>query len=552
VSGARAAPPRWKSPAAADALCLAAITAISALPYLPNLGFYSDDWGFLAGFSAERGQSLAVLAGGNFPARPVQGLYLALLFKLFGLSPLGYHIVNTLVLALSAALFDLLLVRLRFGRARSFAAAILFVMLPQLSTVRVWYSAFQIPLSLALMLASMHCQLSFARSRTPASLAGAVGAAVLSIGAYEVFAPLFAAFAAALMYERWRGSRGDRRAHKRIAIAAVLLGLLVAATILLKASSGRAGALGDAHRYVEGFRQLFRLDYDWRVDSGLNLIAMARTYFVAPVSGFRSGIAKLVGGQAGTTVAVIGILIAATAWWRLRTRDAEDDAVPAPRAILLGIAAFALGNGVFLIVPSIVFTSTGIGNRVQVAAAVGVAMIFASLVSLATGKLPPQVRSSGFAAAVALVTLAAFVRLCGIERYWAEAPALQARILSAARADLRGVPAGSTVILDGICPYHGPAILFEANWDVAGALTLALARPLNGDLVSPRMSVSRTGLITSIYREPSFYPYGPRLFIYDPTLHSVVGLSDAAVAAHYFRNRAPAACPGFVARGVAV
>src|SRR4051812_48007655 len=96
---------------AVDAICAAAATMLSALPYLAHLGFYSDDWGLLARFSTVASQNFPAVVSDGFPARPVQGIYSLLLFRAFGLDPLGYHIVNTAVLATSAALLCLLLGR---------------------------------------------------------------------------------------------------------------------------------------------------------------------------------------------------------------------------------------------------------------------------------------------------------------------------------------------------------------------------------------------------------------------------------------------------------
>jgi len=120
-----------------DTAVLSAITILSVVPYIGRLGFYADDWSILQSFSDRPQDSLLKLASQGFAGRPVQALYSATLFRLFGLTPLGYHLVNAAVLAACAVLFYLLLVRLRLGRAQSFATAILFIMLPQLSTVRV-------------------------------------------------------------------------------------------------------------------------------------------------------------------------------------------------------------------------------------------------------------------------------------------------------------------------------------------------------------------------------------------------------------------------------
>jgi hypothetical protein len=514
------------------------ITVLSALPYVPHLGFYSDDWGLLSDFSAERSASVAAIVRGGFAARPVQGLYLVSLFKLFGVDPLGYHIVNTAVLAVSASLLFLLLLRLNLGRALSFATTLLFLMLPQLSTVRVWYSAFQIPLGMALMLISMHCQLSYARVGGAGWLIGSIVAAVLSIGAYEIFAPLVAGFAAMLALERWSG---DRRKIGGAVLAIVAL-LALAFTYKLM-TSARAGEISDPSRYLRGLKQFFRLDYDWRTDSSLNIIATPRAYFWDPIRGWWKGAEALLAGQSGIEVGVLAAAIAGLAWWRLR---AATEPPAAKRPLLLGVAVFLLGNATFLIVPAVVFTSTGMDNRVQVAAAIGVAMIFASLLTFAVR--PRAV----FPIIIALVAAVAFVRLSAIESYWAHAPQAQARVLTAARADLSSLPVNSTVILDAVCPYEGPAVVFETSWDVGGALTLALGRRTFGDAVSERMSVGEKGLESSIYKAPSFYPYGPGLYVYNVMEHLVVPLPDRGAAINYFGKHPWRDCPGFVARGVEV
>jgi len=538
---------RWPSPQLIDSVCLAAITIVSAMPYLPRLGFYSDDWGYLASFTlALHHNSLFLSAASIFAGRPVQGFYLALLFQCFGLNPLGYHIVGTLVLAASICLLYFLFIRLRIGRAQSLAATLLFLTLPQLSTVRVWYSAYQTTLSLALMLVSMHAQLSFTRTGKAVWLALAIAGAVLSIGAYEIFAPLLMGFAAVLLAFWWRSSPRDFRARWWAALSSVAAIALILAVIAYKALlSGRAGPIADPDRYLAGLRQLIRPDYDWRVDSGLNIFAMVQAYFWAPVKGWGTGAISLLTGRSGFEVALLAVVVAAVIFWRLTARGGDNSPEP-KRLLLIGVAAFLLGHAVFLIVPYIAFTSTGIDNRTQVAAALGVALIFTAVLSVIS------TRRTIFATLVALITAAAFARLSTIENYWAETPALQQRVLTAAQTDLRDVSANSTVIFDGVCPYHGPAIVFE-SWDAGGALTLALGRTINADLVSSRMSFTPKGLSTSIYKMPDFYPYSDRLYVYQPYQHRLVRLDSAAVAKAYFTTREATLCPpGYVARGVAV
>lgn len=548
ATGAGRPAPLPNSAVLIDALSLVAITLLSAMPYVGRVGFYSDDWSLLAGFSARANLPLVQLASEGFPGRPVQALLSALLFKLFGLDPLGYHVFDTAVLAACAALLYLLLIRLRFPGSRAFAATLIFALLPQLSTVRVWFASFQVPLSMALMLASMHWQLSFARRGGAGPLAGAVVAAALSVGAYEIFGPLLAGFALDLVAARWSKAKG-KAGLRTIAAAVLVVALIIAAFVYKLLASGRSGAVGDPRRYLQGIHQLFRLDYDWRTDSGLNVIATPATHFWAPVEGWWRGAETLFGGRAGPQITIVALATAVIAFWRLAQRfDGSRDR----QLLLLGLATFLLGNATFLVVPAVAFTSTGLDNRVHVAAAIGVAFIFAALLGLLAAAAPHRYRPLAFAASVALISAAALVRIAQIENYWAEAPALQQRVLAAARADLQPVPSNSTIILDGVCPYHGPAVIFEADWDIGGALTLAVGRPLRGDAVSTRMSVTARGLRTSIYKQPSFYPFGPDLYVYNPVKHQLARLDNLAAASSYFQNRRERPCAGYVARGVDV
>jgi hypothetical protein len=221
------------------------------------------------------------------------------------------------------------------------------------------------------------------------------------------------------------------------------------------------------------------------------------------------------------------------------------------RLLLLGLAAFLLGHATFLVVMSILFTPTGMGNRVLVAAAIGVAMIFIALMAWTRGVAGRRGRLA-FPVLVGIVVGLAALRTSFVAQHWAAAHSAQQGILSSARRDLGGLPAGATVLLDGVCPYIGPGVVFETWWDVAGALSLTLGRPIKGDAVSARTSLSERGVETSIYKEPAVYPYGRTLFVYNPAFGRAVRLSSEAAARRYFAQpgRWPTACPAsFVGHG---
>jgi hypothetical protein len=106
---------------------------------------------------------------------------------------------------------------------------------------------------------------------------------------------------------------------------------------------------------------------------------------------------------------------------------------------------------------------------------------------------------------------------------------------------------GSTVILDGVCPYLGPAIVFESSWDLAGALRGAYQdRSLRADVTTSQLSIDDDGLRTRIYSVSQFYPYGRDLLIYDDRRRTVVQVTDRNVARAYLSDqvRCPEGNPG--------
>jgi len=541
---------------AADALCLAVITWLSAAPYVFKLGFYSDDWSILSMF-----HFAAVQVDGfgrafeEFPGRPLAAIYHALLFKAFGSHPLGYHLVNTTVLGSAICLLYLLLVRLRVSRAESLAAALVLIALPQLSTVRVWSAASAVNLSMLLMLVSLHAQLSYDRTRRIGWAVLAIAAAILSLGAYEIFGPFLAAFPIALVVARHR--RTGEKATRGLVPTVLAVAVLCAIAILVKVvSSGRAGQIADPVRYLKVAHQLVRPDYDWRTDFGLNIIAGTEVHFWIPLVDWARSAGGLMMGQYGAVVIGSAAAAAGLSYWRLSAAGSRDTADLRPlRLLLLGCATFVLGHATFLIVPAVQFSPSGIGNRLLVAGAIGVAMILVSVIGWASRAAPPAYRASCFSAAVTLLVLCGVLRVATVAGFWVEAPQIQQRVLRAARADLHSVPAESTVVLDGVCPYHGPAPVFETWWDVEGALSLTLGRWLKGDAVSPRMRITPRGLQTSIYTEPSLYPYGPGLYVYNPNLHLAVPLANAMDARRYFGRpgRWPVKCqPSYEGHGALI
>ena len=180
-------------------------------------------------------------------------------------------------------------------------------------------------------------------------------------------------------------------------------------------------------------------------------------------------------------------------------------------------------------------------------------MILVSLSAFVERLLPVRMRSAVFASIIALLTFVGTASTASSAAYWTKAAELQARFLVDVRRDLRAIPSGSTVIIDGICPYEGPAIVLEDGWAASGLMTHALGRKITADTVSPRMRLTEQGLATSIYNFRFVYAFGAALFVYDARRHSVTPLTEGFAAKNYFRSpeRPPLRCPpGYVGQGV--
>ena len=213
--------------------------------------------------------------------------------------------------------------------------------------------------------------------------------------------------------------------------------------------------------------------------------------------------------------------------------------------MLGGLVVFALGYAIFLTNYNVQFTAAGIANRSAIAAALGAALCLASGAGLAASLAPARIRVIVLSALVAASGGSGFLVVNVIANSWADAYAAERAILAGYPERFPTLPPHSTLLLDGVCPYIGPAVVFEANWDLAGALqTLYRDRTLKADVVTPRLTVTDAAVVTTIYQQPTSYPYGSELFVYHAATGAVHPLNDAAAARAYFAESTHAAsCP---------
>ena len=193
-----------------DCLFLMLIVLISVIPYIGRLGFYSDDWGLVAALRGSSEQSLPslfrFLYSTGFGWRPVQALYLTLLYNIFGVHPLGYHVVNAILLATIACFFYLSLSLLDQPRSLAIGVPLVYLLLPDYSTNRFWLC---VPgnFCMAFYFFNLYALLRAAQIRGRSALAwGAriVIALFVSALAYEIAVPLFVVN---FMLAKWQENR---------------------------------------------------------------------------------------------------------------------------------------------------------------------------------------------------------------------------------------------------------------------------------------------------------------------------------------------------------
>lgn len=152
---------------------------------------------------------------------------------------------------------------------------------------------------------------------------------------------------------------------------------------------------------------------------------------------------------------------------------------------------------------------------------------------------------------VAIISTGGFLVINGIATFWGKAYNEGQIVLADIYKQYPKIPSNSTLLLDGVCPYVGPAPVFEAEWDLKGALhTHYKDKTLKADIVTPRMKVKKDSIETQIYTFPTNYEY-KNIFIYNydyKTTHPIKNADEAnAYFAKYnpdFNNGCPVAAAG--------
>lgn len=558
-----------------DTVFLSLVATLSLVLYTGGLGFYSDDWAFLGSMSTASDPSMFGLVNAlavHTPLwmRPVQWLYLALLYWLFGAHPLGWHVVNASVFTAGVVLLRFVLGGLGYPRLLALAVPAIYASLPHYSTDRFWVAAMQANLSITLYLLSFLAALRGVRVRGRRRwgwIALAVVGLIGSTLAYEVALPLFILNIgvawrlrqrAAVMEGEVGGWTGAFRAMPVAQIVALLVVVIFKTYMTITTRMGPGSTLWAHFGWI--FERAIALDHGPE-DYGLNLITLLSVTYGTYGVGLPRVAWKLAVEHPDPIVLALGMgvgcLVGGYLWRVARSADRLPSARTMRGLVGHGVLVSGLGYAIFLTSGALQLTTTGVGNRTAIAAAIGVAASFVGVLGWAVaGLFRQRLRAGVFCCLVGLLGMHGFVINNTLASFWKAAADRQAEVLSAIRLEFAALPPGSTVIVDGVCPYVGPAVVFESCWDLAGALkTLYRDGSLKGDVVSAKLRVEAHGISTFVYDVRCVHPY-QNLIVYNAVLRTTCRLVDADTARRYFKavGRASATrCPrGHEGHGVPV
>jgi hypothetical protein len=505
--------------------------------YVGGLGFHGDDWGYFAELSEPQDRSLPGLVEGLYERdvplqqRPVQLAYVATTYFVFGLHPLGYHVVGAAMLIVIALLLYGIVRELGQRRVFAVSIALLYVLLPNYTGARLWFGAHTAVLSVVFLVLSAYAALRALRSDRlflPWLALGA--AAVVASGmAYEVTLPVFMVVLALVVLRSsgtsaagLRSALGSRRVIAVIASDVVALGFVFAFKAYV------TQRVGIDEPYLEYLARVAR----GTVQVNFGAYGVGIPYIVWWIA------AHAPSARVFALAGVVGSVAGAYLAWLAPTVRAELRATSA-RYVIAGLLVFATGYAIFLVPTLVAFESAGRENRVGTAAAIGVAIVYtgvlAGVASLFTRLGGPRV---AFGTLAGLLCAAAFVITNTQARFWVGAYEKQREIDSRIASDVEALPHDGVLILDGVCLQRGGAWILTGARDLTGLLRLRHGREeIKAAAISRPVLIDSDGIRIKAFNDVAFFPYDGNLLVYNYRRRATYRLRRQADAEAYFTSR---------------
>ena len=446
----------WHLAAFAVAAGVVAWWAVLAVRQIADGGFYSDDFGVQWDWD-QSGYGGAVDA--QFDAlgsKPLLAIALPAPYALFGADPTGHHVLAVALTLASAVAFYFVLRELRFEPRDAAPVALLALMFPWASGIRLWPTGSLNNLAVLLLFAGLLVALRGLQLEGVRRYLVHAGASILlaaSVLTYDATAVV-----AAMVWPSYAWRQGWRRA---VPLALMDLAAVGAAAAYTASSTNKNVAdLGDQLAHVPDI-----------LSGGAELVAASLVPASAP--------ADL---APALTAAVLALALGVLALAALRRRaraDAEGTPSGPNWAAVAAVAVAALLLCWAIYLPQAFYTPTfrGLEDRVNVLALYPAAVLVWAILRAAGGLLGRD----GYlvsAAAAAAILIGYGIHDTRQERDWARAAELQEPVLAA--VERAPAPDGALVLVFGQPGETAPGVpVFNASWDLHPAAMLHTDRPMH-------------------------------------------------------------------------
>ena len=391
------------------------------------------------------------------------------------------------------------------------AVPLVYAVLPHYSTDRFWIAASQGNLSIFGLFLNLYSALRMLRAQRTltAILWGSLSvlALLLSGLAYEVAVPLFLVNGVLI----WQRSNHRRAPMVLLVVLLMALGAVVGVKFLFSdRAAADGGWLWRAARILYGSTRVNVIEYG--VFLPYVLWTIVRSYAVASVFVVATVVALSSFGRLSGSEKAPHQRTPVGYWWRLLT---------------VGLVVYGLGYAAFLATNEMGFSTTGMVNRTAIAAAVGMAMMLVAGAAMIK-------RGRYFAPSIAVACFCGVLINGTLASMWTAASDEQAEVLTRVRASLPVLPPETTILLDGLCPNIGPALVFDSAWDFGAALRLAYRdRTITGDVLSPMTRSDSAGVYNVVYGDTNRHLYSDHLIVLDYGSGNVSHLYNEPMASAY-------------------
>jgi hypothetical protein len=529
-----------RTPHVRDPLCILLVCAICSAAYVTGLRYYSDDYLFLVPLAKSADQSWgglyrAIAATPYAAVRPGQILWYVAFHKLAPGQVTLVHLANHAVFAASALVMYAALRTVPATRRGAYHTVLVYVCLPTFSVAKMWYANHQAIVSLMMFSLTWLLLAKVAGSRKSSRWL-LLPAIALTAAIGNLFYELFSITALVLPLFIWLGQgatvrelRSDRAFLTSTAGIALAFALSTLFKLRYHYGFDLPGTLPETARFLHRTASLY-------------LHATETTFWTLGAFSPRAaaGILQSPYRQPDSLLAPLLVLCVIGAREGLaasRSASTSSGAGAAPgRPALLaaaGIVAFGLGYAPYL--TNFLYSSKpwGEGNRGNIAAAVGAALLICAVFRWACPRWPVLARSI----LVLFCATGAFLQVA-IGQMWVRAAVEQDRMAAdfVRMADGKLRP-GDTVLLYGTCPYYGAGPVFPYGWDLAGRLvTVPGYANLTIAVLLPGMRIEARGIASPPGRWSTLYAYRS-LHVLDMADGTLQPIGGPAEAKRYFDAR---------------